>query len=863
MNKIIHILFLLIIFFYKAFPNEKVAIALHTSNKITLDGKLLEDDWRKATPISDFTVKDPYEGAQPYENTEVRFLYDQDYLYIGARMYRKEPQKIQSFVSRRDYMGNSERIIITLDTYNNKQTAYSFAVTATGVRADYYHSTDSEGDRDYNYNPVWEAKTNIDSIGWTAEIAIPFSQLRFSNYDSLTFGLNVNQYTPTTREDIYWVMVPKSQSGWASRFGSLVGIKNVRKTSRIEIIPYISSSLEHNPDVVDNHPFINQWDWKKSIGLDFKMGLGPNITLDATINPDFGQVEADPSVVNLSEFEIFYDEKRPFFIEGDKLFKNTNMEYYYSRRIGAPPSYKLYSRYADNPKSSTILAATKLTGRSNRGWSFAALTAFVDKEFAKDYDTISHKKYEQIVSPYTMFNVARALFELDESGSYFGGILTAVNRQIDDKNLQNYYNTAAYSGGADWNVFLLDKTYSFYGNLGFSAITATQKRLILLQKSITQNFQRPDAKHLSVDTNAQWLSGLVGRLGFRKIAGEHWIWTAEYYTESPGLNFNDFGKLHHADEHKFYYGITYRENKPSKYFHSYYINTYTSYLINWGGEKIQHTLGSSYGITLHEKHSITGGFYYTPRSFSDTKTRGGIRVAMAPNYSTYLNFGSDWSRPWRMNLDLNYSWSLDDTRYKSLGYEIEYNYLRWKLAGSISFSTDIDPKIYITSIPSNNPNTYFYRYIFGKVKQNTLSTSIRFNFAISPDFTIEFYASPYISNGKYLAFGEIQNRNNYNLKIYGEYPSTYIEKFENYYKISDNGQDFYLYNQDFYFTSFRSSTVLRWEFLPGSLLYAVWQVNDSKYYPYQLIKAESFSDILSKKAYHSFMIKFSYWFSKV
>ncbi|MCX8054861.1 MAG: carbohydrate binding family 9 domain-containing protein [Ignavibacteria bacterium] len=845
------------------FSAEKVAVAKKRESNIHIDGKLLEEDWRQAIPISDFTTKDPVEGGAPSEKIEVRFLYDEEYLYIGARMERKNPEKIQAYVSRRDNMSNSERIIIILDTYNNKQTAVSFAVTATGVRADYFHATDSEGDRDYNYNPVWEARTNIDSLGWTAEYAIPFSQLRFPNADTLVFGLNVNQYTPTTQEDAYWVMIPKNQSGWASRFGKLVGIEGIRKTRRIELLPYVSTTLEKNPNISSNHPYFNEWDWRKSVGVDFKMGFGPNVTLDATINPDFGQVEADPSVVNLSEFEVYYDEKRPFFIEGNQLFRKTNVDYYYSRRIGEPPAYRLYSQYARNPLFSTILGAAKITGRSSDGWSYAALTAFVDKEYGKDYDTVLHKKTQQIVSPYSLYSVVRAQKELDESGSFFGAILTAVNRQNSEDYLHKYYNDAAYSGGIDWNIFLFDKTYSFYGNLGFSAINGTKERITIIQTSITQNFQRPDAKHLSVDTNANWLTGLLGRVGFKKIAGEHWIWTAEYYTETPGLNFNDFGKLQHADEHKFYFGITYRENKPSDYLYSYYLNAYSSYVMNWDYEQIQNTIGMSYGVTFLNKYSIEGGFYYLPHYFSDTKTRGGMMVALAPSYNLYGSISSDWSKPMQYSVDYNYSWALDNTKYSSISTYLFHNFDRSKISIDFSYSQEIDPKIYLGSRDNNNPETYNKRYIFGEIRQKTFSTSLRINYAISPDFTFESYFAPYFTNGKYLSFGEALNRKNYALKVYGKYSGTSIEENENYYKIADGNDEFNIGKQDFYFKSFRSSVVIRWEFLPGSQLYLVWQVNDSRYDKYQKIMLDDFSDLLGRKARHSFMMKISYWFANV
>jgi len=310
--------------FLSAQESDKRANAIRIFEKPVIDGKLNDTIWKKAQPVNDFIEKHPDENTPPGEQTEVRFLYDVNNLYIAARMFRSKPDSIVAYVSKRDNPGMSERIIITLDTYNDRKTAYSFSLSAKGTRTDYYHSTDAEYDRDYEYNPVWSGKTIIDSLGWTAEFCIPFNQLRFNEWDKQTWGLNMNQYTPSSREDIYWVLIPKNETGWSSRFGKLLGIKGITKTRHFEFLPYLTAGATFDNTLeMRDQSLKNRTDGFWNMGLDMKMDISPNMTLTATVNPDFGQIEADPAVVNLSEFETYFTEKRPFFIENRKLFERS------------------------------------------------------------------------------------------------------------------------------------------------------------------------------------------------------------------------------------------------------------------------------------------------------------------------------------------------------------------------------------------------------------------------------------------------------------------------------------------------------------------------------------------------------------
>ncbi len=368
-------------------PKQVRAIRLSGGAGITVDGKLDEDAWSQAQWIRDFVQKRPREGAPPTDSMRIAILYDDDAIYVGARMYSRDPSKIQAPLSRRDNTFQAERIWVSFDSYHDKRTAYSFGVSASGVRADWYHASDNENDANFGFDPVWEAKANIDALGWTAEMRIPFSQLRFTNQAVQVWGFNANRWNPVTSEDDYWIPVPTDRTGWSSFMGQLVGIEGIKPTRRLELMPYGAADTRFQSGVPAGDPFNGGANLAGRAGADLKMGLGPNITLDGTVNPDFGQVEADPAVVNLSAFEVFFDEKRPFFTEGNQLLRGSGPSYFYSRRIGARPACNASGDFVDCPHNATILGAAKVTGRLATGMSLGALAAVTSRESARTYDT--------------------------------------------------------------------------------------------------------------------------------------------------------------------------------------------------------------------------------------------------------------------------------------------------------------------------------------------------------------------------------------------------------------------------------------------------------------------------------------------
>ncbi len=360
-----------------------------------------------------------------------------DVSIVGARMYSENPDEIAALMTRRDQQGQAEVLRVFLDTFHDRRTAYAFVVTAAGVRVDWYHAQDNEFRRDGTFNPVWLARTNIDSEGWTAEMKIPFSQLRFNDVDQQTWGLNVERWIPAKNEDIFWTYVPRDETGWSSHFGTLTGVQGIKPSRRMELLPYVASDTRFtSSSLVDPaDPFNGTSQVKQRIGADLKMGLGPNLTLDATINPDFGQINFDRAVVNLSGFETFFGEQRPFFTEGNQIFRGNGRGgpgYFFSRRIGDSPHGSTSGDFSDRPAAATILGAAKVTGRLESGLSVGVLGALTSRETAETFSLSSGEFGREDVEPSAGWGVVRLQQEFGPSASTVGLTLTGVRRGISE-----------------------------------------------------------------------------------------------------------------------------------------------------------------------------------------------------------------------------------------------------------------------------------------------------------------------------------------------------------------------------------------------------------------------------------------------
>lgn len=810
-------------------PHKQVVATRASGGGVKLDGRLDDPPWRDARWIRDFTQKMPKEGAPPSDSMRIAIVYDEDALYVGARMYSKNPSRIQAPLSRRDNTTQADHLWVSFDTYHDRRTAYSFGVTASGVRMDFYHPRDNEYDIDIGFDPVWEAKAVIDSLGWTTEMRIPFSQLRFNHQPVQVWGFNADHWNPATSEDVFWIPVPTNQTGWSSWMGELVGIEGIKPSRRLELLPYSAA----NATVTGNRDPADRFDDGRNLearaGADVKVGLGPNMTLDAAVNPDFGQVEADPAVVNLSAFEVFFDERRPLFTEGSQLLRGSGPSYFYSRRIGAPPRGDAGGDFVSYPQNATILGAAKVTGRLASGLSLGALAAATGRERARTYDTAAAALDRVDVAPPAVYGVTRVQQEFGAARSVIGATFTAVHRDLHAGTpLAALYNRDAFAGGVDGTLRWSRGAYEVRGWLGFAHIRGDTASINRVQRSAVHFFQRPDAVYLAYDPTRTSLTGSVANLEFNKNSGT-WLYGFGYGWESPAYDPNDAGRLSNADGRFGFGTVRYRQTKPRGKFQTYSGALVTSGEWDFGGDRQYIVTELAADLTFRNFWTLNGYFDFFPRSFDHSATRGGPTMATPRSWNFVVRLGNSLGAKTSWNARVYYGEDeLGGETYRLSGGLSVRPSSRFLLSATPNYLRSINPRQFVhDTAVGGAPATYGTRYIFGFVDQSTFLMQLRFNYTITPDLTLELYAEPFAASGRYSRLGELAAPRTFQLREYGTDGTTIVRDRDGNYTVTDNGgaDTFTFDNPDFNILSFRSNAVLRWEWRPGSTLYIVWQQN--------------------------------------
>ncbi len=842
--------------------NKHVDVVRVESGAVDLDGKLNDPIWKNVRFVDDFLQKDPVEGALPSVRTEIGFAYDDEAFYVGARMWVESADEVSAIVTRRDKSGASDRIIVSLDTYRDSRTAYSFSVTAAGVRTDYYHGSDLEGDRDYSFDPVWEAKTWIGTEVWTAEMRIPFSQLRFNDADQQEWGLNVNRYIPGKNEDIYWIVIPRNGTGWSSRMGAMRGMQGVSPSARIELLPYVAINATIPSEVDPDDPYVDKLNLTDRFGLDAKIGLGPNVTLDLAINPDFGQVEADPAEVNLSVFETSFSERRPFFVEGAGLFSYNGARHFYSRRIGSTPHGfpSTTFDYLDQPQSTTILGAAKLTGRLPSGLSVGGLAAVTEREFARTFEVGTGDERQFEVEPLTFYGVGRVQQEFGANASTVGLIGTMVQREMKpgDPN-QNILPRLAITGGTDWTLRFDEGTYQLEGNLATSHVQGETGAIGRLQRSSARYFQRPDADYVSFDSTRTSLTGFAGSLEFEKTTGK-WVYTAGASVETPEYELNDIGLLSSTDDIDVWGDLEYRQDKPSRAVRNWQVEANASSSWNFGGvrQKTSYSLEGSVNWSNFLTNYIgVGG---NDKGLSDTKTRGGplmddVDLLLNVWTGMYNSFGSKTRWSWHVGTGLyEYDgWFLNATA--GLGMNVGD---RLEVSLDPGYYTEVFPRQFVMKAAGGSTETFGTRYIYSDLIFSQTSMQIHLNYALTPNLTLEFYAEPFVANGRYEGFGELAKAGTAEFEEYNGRINYNEESSQ--YEVTTSADPVFISNPDFTVRSFRSNFVLRWEWLPGSTFFFVWQQNRSGFEPHgDPVTPALWYDAATDPGDNFLALKFSYW----
>jgi hypothetical protein len=837
--------------------------AVKTNRAPRLDGRLDDAVWQQASFLSEFTQREPREGEPATQRTEVGFVYTDEALYIGARM-RSDSGALRALVTRRDREETSEQLLISLDTYHDLRTAYTFAITAAGVRIDYYHPADFEGRREYGYDPVWEAKTEVESIGWTAEIRIPFTQLRFNASDAQVWGVNVARLTPARNEVAYWRLVGRNETGWSSRMGELVGITGIRPARRVELLPYVATETRVFSGVNRANPFAEKQETAVRAGGDLKMGIGPSLTLEATFNPDFGQVEADPAEVNLTAYETFFAERRPFFLEGTQILGGRGE--FYSRRIGAPPSVFPPTTFAETRANSTILGAAKLSGRLASGLSLGLLTAVTDQEEVATFDVGSNTRSRFKVAPLTGYGVLALQQEFGQAGrtsSVANLMLTGVQRDLERGSLlESVLAKRAFSGLADYRIRWRGGQYDLSTYVGFSQISGDSQAILLQQLSSRRYYQRPDADPMRFDPSRESLFGYKFGINHSKVSGKHWLWDIDLYAESPGLELNDIGSLGSSDDRGISADLVYRETTPGQYLRGYGVGVQQITEGNFSGNQTYQEVIAFSNATFRNFWQASLNYSYNPRSLSDNLTRGGPLMQTPTGWEV---FASLTNRPgsrtrWRASIsgsrDEMEGWLINPTAGLSFRPGSQ-----WEMTVDPRLIKGVSSRQYLFTRTGGSVRTFGNRYVFSFVDRSEIAARIRLNYAIKPDLTLETYAEPFASSGRFYDFAELQAARSRFLRRFGT-DGTTISQPDSVGRrtVTDGTASFVINNFDFNVRSFRSNVVLRWEWRPGSTLYAVWQQNRSSRDPFgDAVRVKDVFEGLRKDGNNFFALKVNYW----
>ena len=806
-------------------PKHATAIRVG-EGAVRVDGRLDEPLWEQAPGIDDFVQKEPVEGTPPTERMEIRFVYDSSALYVGARMYKAPGSAIQAPMGRRDRPEQAENIQVALDTFHDRRTAYVFGVTASGVRIDRFHPEDNEATFDEGFDPVWQARTNITEQGWTAELWIPFSQLRFNNAADQLWGLNVRRYVPTHDEDDYWVPIPRTVTAWSSRFGELGGIRSLPSNRRLELLPYVAGASTISANANPDNPFDRGGNLASRAGADIKIGVGPNLTLDATINPDFGQVEADPAEVNLSGVETFFDEKRPFFTEGAGLLNLVPVaNFFYSRRIGAPPIAVASGDFVEAPAASTILGAAKLTGRTASGLSIGAMTAITDAEDAQVFMRTTSLTSNSPVSPRTSYAVARVQQEFGRNKSTVSGMATMLHRDLEAGSaLAGLLPRNAFTVAGDSVLRFKEGEYVLTSWAGMSHLDGEPEAVARVQRASAHYAQRPDRDYAVYEPTRTTMSGFKAGSSLQRQGGRHWIWTIQHDNESPNLELNDLGRLGNGDGLQFVGDLRYRETRPGPIFRSYWVGTRQTNEWNYGGDHVTRT-AQVYANQVWRNFWTTQGSYTLTRRRLDARlTRGGPLMEVPEGWSTNVQLRNRASSQTSWNTQMTVSGDEDGGFSREFLASIAVRPgPQWQLSIAPSFLREFGTQQYITSMAGGSEQTYRRRYIFGAIDRRTYATQVRLTYTFKPDVTLDVYAEPFAASGGYADIGELAAARTRQRRTYGSDGTTAAQQGDGSLLVTDGTATFTVRNNDFNVRSFRSNVVLRWEYRPGSTMYFVWQ----------------------------------------
>jgi hypothetical protein len=804
-----------------------------------LDGRDDDPVWKTAPIAGDFLVVQPKEGQAPQFRTEGRVAYDAHNLYVFVRAFDPHPDSIVRLLSRRDNQTESDQIIVMIDGFRDRRTGYEFAVNPVGVKSDY--AIYDDGNEDGAWDAVWDVATQVDSLGWTAEYRIPLSQIKYSaGKDGGTFGFALWRSIERFTEASSWPLIRRSKAGFVSQFGELTGLEELASPHRAEITPYI---VTKNVTVPSGNGYSHQQDF--TAGGDLKYGLASNLTLNATINPDFGQVEADPSVLNLSAFETFFPERRPFFVEGKGVFNwdincsavNCRGEgLFYSRRIGRAPQLAGFYGDATSPTATTILGAAKVTGRLPGGLAIGVLDAVTQRMSGVNDATIE---------PATNYAVVRGRQETKSGDGSVGMLFTAVNRSLDHWS-DSLLRESAYTGAADFRRRLFRNHYELSGSFDLTRVSGTTQAITSTQEDPVHYFQRPDGA-LRVDSSRTSLSGDAEEVHFGKVAGDRSHFETSYLRRSAGFEVNDLGFLQQADQQSWNNWFMLKWRKPNRMFQSLQWNN------NWwqwwttAGLPTERAFNTNIHTQFNNRWWLHAGgtVGQLGSTFCDRCARGGPAVRQDSYLSPWMFLEGDGRKRLVPFIGFNgfrgdggrtHSWNVNP----ELDFKISS---RFNTSISASYEQNTSDAQWFGNFTDVGGTTH---YTFAHLEQETLSLTWRLDYTFSRTASLQIYAQPFVSKGTYSDVRELDQPRA------ADYPDRYKAYGDTAVTNNPGG---------FNFKQFNSNVVFRWEYRRGSTLFLVW--NQGRSDNASLAGDRSFwgdyQDLFRLHADNTFLLKVSYW----
>jgi len=855
---------------------KRIYTTVRTDNPPVINGELDDEAWNQGEWGGDFFQYEPTEGSPVKQKTEFKLLYDNNNIYVAIKAYDNAPDSIVSRMTRRDDI-DGDQVIAAFDSYFDQRTAFGFGVSAAGVKGDVIWTDDGQNE-DETFDPIWYVKTKIYDWGWAAEMRIPFTQLRFSAAETQVWGFEVLREIYRHNETDMWQPIARNASGLVHNAGLLYGISNIRPRTQMDLTPYGVAKLETYKGEQGN-PFYDGSDFRINAGLDAKIGVTNNMILSLSVNPDFGQVEADPSEVNLTAFETYFKEKRPFFIEGKNITSyglgigngdEGNDNLFYSRRIGRSPRLPHSpgdNEYAYTPSFTPILGAAKLTGKTGNGLSVGIIEAVTSRVNTKIYNKETGETTYLTAEPLTNFTVGRVQKDFSNGNTIIGGMVTSTIRSLDDVT-EDYFHKTATTAGIDFTQYFKEKNYIFQLRTVFSDVTGTAAVIARTQRSVIHNFTRPDADYTKYDASRTSLNGFGGNMMAGKIGGNlQLLYVAAW--KSPGLELNDIGYMQVADQYLGVGVVNYNIYKPFSVFNNMNFGVNLVHLLDFGGNL--NVMGQSLSWSAQYKnlwHTYFNAQLNSPEK-DNLLLRGGPTMRMPGQ--VYVGGGMSTSERKKFVAELNgrfYRTFHDVKTAYEIGLELSYRPINnLTISAEPEWSRTVNEMQYVTttSMPSMIEQIY-PRYVFASIDQKILSMSLRIDYSITPDLTIQYWGQPFFGSGKYTNFKRITNpvADEYTDR-FDTYTSDEISYSDGLYSVNEDlagSTDYTFSNPDFNVSEFLHNLVIRWEFLPGSTAYLVWSQNreynsDSGLFDFRQQSKDLF---IHNKPFNVFLIKFSYRF---